>query len=103
MAEEKLFPKDRILTASARDYVESIGRSIRDYKLIGVQKMTHYTHDLASFCIDQIPVGTEVITDYRFTNREADSTIAWAFMAGTALVPRETYHPFQDISEKVRV
>ena len=79
----KLFPLEKILTASASDYCTSTGRNLRDYKLVGVNfegadfktgkffktidSKGHYEFLLNNLS-SRVPEGTEVITDFRFSH-----------------------------------
>ena len=70
-ADSNRFPNEKILTISAKEYCESVGKNLSDYELIGVHKTMSY---------DNIPKGTEIIVGYIPGNYQ---------VVGTALVPKK--------------
>ena len=77
------FPLEKILTCSARDYVESVGKSLRDYEMVGVQGDLLLGGTRDNF-LNRIPNDAEVVTDYRLA--VDDITILYS---GTALIPKK--------------
>ena len=73
----KGFPREKILTISAIEYCESVGKQLTDYELVGV-------HAIA-LTNEAVPIGTEVIAGYRLVYGGGK----WSWEYGTALVPRE--------------
>ena len=68
------FPTERILTISAAEYCESVGRKLSDYKMVGVEDSSNYGF------LKAIPAGTEIIACFTHSERG---------FAGTALIPQE--------------
>ena len=71
------FPLENILTASARDYCQSVGRELGDYEMRGIVNVSPGTF------AQRVPPNTEVVVDY-MTSSQADRSYA----SGTALIPR---------------
>ncbi|MBI2047162.1 type II secretion system protein [Candidatus Pacearchaeota archaeon] len=69
---ETEFPKEKILTISAAEYCESVGRKLSEYKVVGV-----FSWGYDSFQRD-IPSGTEVVASFTYSG---------GYYAGTALIP----------------
>jgi len=76
---EVKFPEEKILTISAKEYCDSIGKQLSDYDLVGI-----HTKNIEL----GVPEGAEVVVCYRLgyaaTNRY---TYSWYY--GTALIPKE--------------
>jgi len=76
---ETNFQEEKILTISAGNYCESVGKKLSDYRLVGVGAMN------GKFRF-KIPAGTEVIVDYRVTI-DGDAFFGTSgYEAGTALI-----------------
>ena len=69
---------DRVLTASARDYIASSSSELGEYEMVGVHSVRGEADGLIEF-LDSAPEGTEVITDFRIGPTGT--------YHGTALVP----------------
>jgi len=70
--------KVELLTASARDYCESVGKELFDYKMVGV------TEYLGCKSIEEVlPAKTEVVVDYR------RNPSGYGDEYGTALIPKK--------------
>lgn len=95
---------DKILTISARDWCESEGRNLKDYKLIGVHALGNieigwffetYSGDDKKSPKSQLskrcPKEAVVVTDYISTISRSDRCDAVMFYEanGIALIPRE--------------
>ncbi len=87
------FPLEKILTINAEDYCKSIGKTMVDYRAIGI----HGTARLLLFSqgsegiddfMEKIPDRTEVIVNYTiaFTMSDGGGSIQYAY--GTALIPK---------------
>jgi hypothetical protein len=74
---ETNFPVERVLTVSARDYVESEGKRLEDYDMVGASggSATYWNE-----CVWNVPKGTEVVVDCKPKNDYVE--------IGTALIPR---------------
>jgi hypothetical protein len=88
------FPLEKVLTVSARDYVESQGKTLSDYDMVGVHFTTDYDDfELEKFC-EYVSEDAEAVVDYQ-TNITALSGEALvdlssrAILSGTALIPKE--------------
>jgi len=73
-----------ILTCSARDYVESLGKTLSMYEMRGV---ISYQGGLDGF-IKKIPGNAEVVTDFRPCQYMVENGVNYYF-AGTALISRK--------------
>ncbi|MBI5064656.1 hypothetical protein HZA97_00330 [Candidatus Woesearchaeota archaeon] len=73
------FPREKIFTVSARDYCDSIGKKLSDYKMVGVMG-----NNLSQY----IPEGTEAIVDYDF-DISGTQNMTWNYESGTALIPKK--------------
>ncbi len=80
--EEKDFPLEKILTVSARDYVESRQNYLSNYIMVGV----YSSEDINDFA-RRVPGDAEIVVDYREFPRAAYATIV--AMSGTALIPKK--------------
>ncbi|MBI5803676.1 hypothetical protein HY450_00365 [Candidatus Pacearchaeota archaeon] len=92
----------KVLTCSARDYIVSIGKSERDYELIGVHfSGGHYSvspiedghlirEETMRAFISEVPKDAEVVVDYieTLTYGSGANQIVYSG-SGTALIPRE--------------
>jgi len=76
----KDFPLEKILSCSASDYVASVGKELKDYKLIGIHGYPNFG-DAPSFKVFQkaIPKDAEIVVDY---------VAGEDYFAGVALVPQ---------------
>ncbi|MBI2124344.1 prepilin-type N-terminal cleavage/methylation domain-containing protein [Candidatus Pacearchaeota archaeon] len=70
------FSKEMILTISAAEYCENVGRKLSDYKMIGVWSDSSWYGDFQK----AIPAGTEVIVGFAQSEKG---------YAGTALIPKD--------------
>lgn len=71
------FPREKILTISAKEYCESLGKNLSDYELVGVIGLgSRY------ISYDDIPKETEIIVGYIGVGRTFRE-------AGTALIPKK--------------
>ena len=75
------FPLEKILIVSARDYCESVGMKLSDYKMRGVHQECF--SKLESFA-GNVPPNTEVVVDYVFKIINKSYLSA----SGTALIPK---------------
>ena len=75
----RLFPLEKILTVSARDYCESVERRLSDYRLVGV----HAEEDYLSEFQKKVPRETEVVVEYVYASKGNCGRIS-----GTALIPK---------------
>lgn len=86
---EKDFPLEKILTVSARDYVESRPNYMYDYEFVGVHSNSR--EGIIDFA-QQVPNNAEVVVDYRafitgITGFESGFSLY--IMSGTALIPKD--------------
>lgn len=83
-----LFPLEKILTVSARDYCESMGKRLSNYELRGV----HVQGDLLFKRFrNAVPTNAEVVVDYKMETSIAitdDLKYMSRYAFGTALIPR---------------
>ncbi len=77
-------PLDKILTCSARDYAESIGKKLSDYEMKRAVKSISYLGDILSIDKNIAPSDTEAITDLKIINTNKE-----ILFYGTALIPKE--------------
>ena len=75
-----------VLTASAGDYVESIGKSLKDYTMKGIHALVEDTCYLE--LLKNSPGNSEVIVDYISSHFNANLEIG-RICSGTALIPKE--------------
>ena len=67
---QKSLPLDKILTISAKDYCDIVGRHPAQYEAVGVHMDA--PGSVQAF-IELVPGGTEVIVDYRFFSSSAET------------------------------
>ena len=65
MAEEKLFPLEKILVLSLPEYCSMVVREPSDYIPIGVHAMATDGEDLRKSFQQQVPAAAEVVIAYR--------------------------------------
>jgi hypothetical protein len=73
---------EKVLTISAKEYVETVGKSLGDYIAVGVHAINTYTAGTKNSFINKIPVNAEVVVNY--TIRDAYGSCE----SGTALIPK---------------
>ena len=77
-----VFPLEKILTISARDYCEIHRKKLENYEVRGIHSRdigtAGATFVLSRF-LDIVPEEAEVVVDYRFSDIRA---------SGTALIPK---------------
>lgn len=76
---EPNFPESKILTISARDYVESKGKKLQDYDMIGASGVS--VPSCTSERVWKVPKGSEAVVDCKPKNVYVE--------IGTALVPKD--------------
>lgn len=80
------FPLEKILTVSARDYCESVGNNLGDYKLVGIHIHSGNSKYMAQDVFrERIPTGTEVIVSYQIAYVGFNFSVD---VSGTALIPK---------------
>ncbi len=72
---KKMFPLEKILTANARDYCESVGKALSEYEMRGITNV--YIDNFRRM----VPREAKVVVDYRQTGRD--------YVSGTALIPKQ--------------
>ncbi|GAH86235.1 unnamed protein product [marine sediment metagenome] len=84
--ETALFPLEKILGTSMSDYTTSVGKSPRDYELIGVHLSAgiYVNKDYLKKFQEAIPKNAEMVVDYRFFCASGPRSI----FSGTALIPK---------------
>jgi hypothetical protein len=73
---------EKVLNCSASEYVESVGKNLGDYELVGVHH-AEYESDAKHF-VKYIPKNAEVVVN--FTQHYLDDSYYYA--NGTALIPK---------------
>ena len=79
------FLLENILTISAEEYCTSVGRYLKDYRVVGVHVFGQYGSNARFALRDVIPPGTEVIVAYK-PSVGGDNLVA---ISGTALIPKK--------------
>ena len=79
----KDFPLEKILSVSAREYVESVGKQLSNYKMLGVGNWMYESGGSLLFGPLEVPRDTEVVVAYGTEN-----TINGRYEYGTALISR---------------
>jgi len=83
-------PLDKILTCSARDYIESIGKKLEDYEMEGIHLLQRLQSSKSLIdVIDPlkgVPINIEVVTDCNFNILD---TFYNCIVSGTALIPKD--------------
>ena len=80
-----LLPEDKVLTVSPKDYVESVGKKLSDYKMVGV-----HADSMSSHCLEELRVSAN-----EYPNAEAITKydLVRGFVLdrcyGVALIPKE--------------
>jgi hypothetical protein len=79
-----VFPKEKVLTMKAGEYLDNMNISKGYYEFVGVHGVMNASYHLTSTNLkfDHIPEGTKVITDFRHSIG-GDRDVAYS---GTALV-----------------
>ena len=79
------FPREKILTVSAKDYAESMGRTVSSYDMVGIGGDHCHAFDaLEKLCVNfDLPENTEAIVDLRPFGGDRHGTIY-----ATALIPK---------------
>jgi len=73
-------PVTNAVTTSAKDYCESVGKSLKDYNIVGVYGNAAVSDSSKLLFKGEVPVGTEIVTDIKL----GDYAIT-----GTALIPKK--------------
>ncbi|MDO8509284.1 MAG: hypothetical protein Q7S27_06415 [Nanoarchaeota archaeon] len=95
--DRKTFTLDKILTCTARDYVESEGKRLEDYEMRGVHfeggfNLTESKLNLYEHFANEVPLGTEAVVNYSCNvvcTTSVFTKIYSAVAQGTALIPRK--------------
>ncbi len=80
------FPLERILTVSALDYCESVGKKLNDYEMRGVHVIQVNSQDnRPSYKVfaDKVPSTAEVVVGYTMGIARFGG-----YVSGTALIPK---------------
>lgn len=83
---EYKIPADKVLTASATEYCNSINKDINTYNLVGVHGNSKHL---------MVPLNTEVVVDFQGTYTHGDNNMG----CGTALVKKDKTELEQHIGE----
>ena len=82
-----------VLTSSARDYVESAGKSLKDYTMKGVNDVfvgdTRTSKGCSFKLLKKIPESAEVVVDYKFSITSRGGNWSYTECSGTALIPKK--------------
>jgi len=90
MEKKNKFPLEKILTISARDYCESVGKNLQDYEMKGVHiQSSSVGPKIIEELNEKIPKNTEVIVEYRFSNGGYFNVKYEKYASGTALIPKK--------------
>lgn len=87
---EQIFPLERILTVSARDYCDSVGRSLSDYEMRGIHIAVEIspkrseTADFLYYCHSRNLPRAEVVVDPRWHQVNGYTL----YFSCTALIPK---------------
>lgn len=82
------FSPDKILTISARDYVEMQGKRLCDYDAQGVHAVEELSCLGQNYFMKLVPTNAEVVVDYRVA--AAGKSYSGVYSAsGTALIPKD--------------
>ncbi len=77
-----------VLTSSARDYVESVGKKLSDYDMKGLDA-SNFIGYCSSALLRKAPENTEAIVDYRaYLSNILLGTSILDICMGTALIPK---------------
>jgi len=81
-----LFPLEKILGTSAKDYVSSVGKNLTDYEFVGVHlcETVYRPKTYLKEFQKAVPENAEIVVDYRFFCASGPRSI----FSGTALVPK---------------
>ena len=86
-----LFPLEKVLTISAREYCEMRGVQLKDYNAVGVHHRAFIKGNYDGKNLwECIPVGTEAIVGYTSSISQSGESFV-LFEAGTALIPKGLY------------
>ena len=99
--ERPCFPLEKILTISVRDYVENVGKKLKDYELRGVHSYSSNMPSVSRDFAEETPLEAEVVVEYRFTSAtsgDSGKMDAMTHATGTALIPKKSpdqmFHKF---------
>ncbi len=87
----KVFPLEKILSVSAEEYCKSNGKSLKEYKMIGVHLVGKNVKELSEH-IPFIAPNAEVIVNYQFmfsNYLKINDYYQLIIATGTALVPKK--------------
>ena len=87
------YPLEKILTVSASEYCESVGKKMSDYKLVGVHAFADAHHMTFPAFAKNIPTEAEVVVNYRLVIRTTRVAFifesVYKYPSGTALIPKD--------------
>ena len=84
------FPLEKILTVSARDYCESVGKRLSDYEMRGVYGEQNYgIKDFAN----KVPTDTEIVVDHRPIKEHPYRIVLYGIALIPKTIPSATKHP----------
>ena len=88
MAEEK-FPWEKILAVSVKDYIESVGKSFRDYEFKGIHFRSLHASISEKEFTSVVPQDVEVVVDYKIIGLDGNrGNSSYIYVYGTALIPK---------------
>jgi hypothetical protein len=97
------FPLEKILTMSARDYCEMMGKRLTDYVPQGVHTCNtfreHALQNIYNMFAERVPESAEVVVDYMFSSsisKAAEGSSVDSYASGTALIPRDNSNRIHD-------
>lgn len=97
MEQNQSFPLEKILTSSAREYVDMQEKYIKDYNASGVHIIGQIINGLNEYDLlenfrlefsKKVPPHTEVIVDYRMSICKLPIGQYSIMASGTALIPK---------------
>ncbi len=85
------FPLENILKVSLYTYLESVGKEVSDYGLVGIHTKGYELGSLTQIFQTQVPTDAEKVVDYDVLPHRDGSGCGTAY--GTALIPKYEEKP----------
>jgi hypothetical protein len=96
------FPLEKILTVGAKEYCESVGKTLADYEMKGVHTRAGFSSGHLTWLDEDfsavVPLSAEVVVEYRITAAIGGANITYTqcYANGTALIPRDNSNQVRD-------
>jgi hypothetical protein len=103
------FPLEKILTVSAREYCESMGKKLKDYDMEGIHTRNSFGEEdgltnLYDAFAGKVPQSAEIVVGYTVSAAigGGGTTYTQCYASGTALIPRTNKNAIKDDNDLKR-